>query len=339
MINWGLGYSASYHATLVDPITMEDIGYGDEASFDITGGSISRTDTDLRQSADISTVDIELERESWIRVYMIATQGVEKQRIPIFTGLAITPSKNVNGRRTEISIQCYSVLKPLQDILLPKGWFVDTGVSCTNIIRQLTDPISNIVTIAPTDAMFDDYIIAENNETYLSMLDAVLTSMNWRIRIDGYGRVSIGPYANEPAQIFDGRSNDVLEPQVKIDNDWYGCPNVLRVTTNYDEYIEYDYSDSIYSIPSRGRQVWAEESNCNLTNGESLEFYAKRRLKELQDFAVKVSYQRSYDPAVFPTDVVRINYPEYDISGVFYVTSQTVTLGYGSATQEEVIQL
>lgn len=339
MIDWSFGYSSSYEATFVDPITWNDIGYNGEGSFEITAGSITRNDSDLRQSADISTVDLELTRESWIRVYMIASQGYDKQRIPVFTGLATTPSKQINGERTETSIQCYSVLKPLQDILLPRGWFVETGISCSNIIRQLTDPLSAPVHIANTDATFMEYIIAENNETYLTMLDAVLTAMNWRIRIDGDGSVDIGPFTDDPVQRFDTRSNDVLEPQITIDNDWYNCPNVLRVTTNYDEYIEYDYSDSIYSIESRGRQVWAEESNCNLTNGENLEFYAKRRLKELQDFATKVSYQRSYDPLVMPTDIVWINYPEYDIFGTFYVTSQSITLGYGSATQEEVIKL
>ena len=96
---------------------------------------------------------------------------------------------------------------------------------------------------------------------------------------------------------------------------------------------------SKFSIPNRGREVWAEETSCNLNENETLAEYARRRLKELQQTGRKVSYDRRFRPDIMPTDIIRLNYPAQDLLGNFIVTEQSITLGAGCKTSEDVLQI
>ena len=337
MIDWGRGYSASYYATVVDPITWSDID-----SFDITGGSIRREESDLRHSADINTVNAEQNGEVLIRIYMTVRQGDEIDRVALFTGYATSPTVNINGMRRDNTFQCYSVLKPAADVLLNRGWFAAVDMSCSNLLKNLLSVVKmpeSYIHVADSNAKLTDYLVAEDNESHLTMIDKLLDLMGWRLIINGDGSIVIGPYPEEESAMFDSLSNDVLEPSLSVEKDWYNCPNVFRAVTDYDEYIEYDYSDNPWSITKRGREVWAGESNCDLTDGESLELYAKRRLAELQEISEKVSYTRAFNPGVNIGEIVRLNYPAQDIKGLYSVVSQSIDLGYSARTSEEVVKL
>ena len=90
---------------------------------------------------------------------------------------------------------------------------------------------------------------------------------------------------------------------------------------------------------NRGREVWAEEKDCNLNTNESLGQFALRRLQEKQRHYLSVSYDRRFHPDVLTTDLIDLNYPAQGISGTFYVTSQSITIGYGARTSEEVLKI
>lgn len=47
-MNWKNGFSASYYTYVLDPVSWRET-----TRFEITGGSINRTDEGLRDSADI----------------------------------------------------------------------------------------------------------------------------------------------------------------------------------------------------------------------------------------------------------------------------------------------
>ena len=139
---------------------------------------------------------------------------------------------------------------------------------------------------------------------------------------------------------FDSIENDVIEPSLTVTYDWYSCPNVFRAVYGTDVAIYKDEdTKSLFSIPGRGREVWAEETSCALNDGETLKAYAKRRLEELQKVSTIISYDRRYDPDIYPTDVITLGYPEQEISGNFMVSSQTINLGFNGRTSEEVIKI
>lgn len=334
-MNWDKGFSAAYYATIVDPATWMDI-----KRIELTGGMINRTSTDLRESADIDCVNYEEAYECWIRIYLDARQAGGAAHLPIFTGLASSPKRNIDGTRSENKVQCYSVLQPASDILLPKGWYAARSFEASAVIQKLLKVCGAPVEANSTPKRLSDYIIAEQGETNLSMVNKILDATGYRLRIRGDGTIEICDEATEPAATFGATSNDVLETKITVEHDLFKCPNVIRVISGEDS-IEYRDDDpaSPLSTVSRGREVWKEDSSATLFEGESIRAYAKRRLKDLQRSAQSAQYDRRFHPNVLPSDIVRLNYPAQDLVGDFRVETQKITLGHGAKTSEEVVRI
>ena len=93
---------------------------------------------------------------------------------------------------------------------------------------------------------------------------------------------------------------------------------------------------SMLSIPNRGREVWKMETGCALAANETVAEYAMRKLKEAQRPRQKGSYSRRYLPDVYPGDRMILHYPVQGLDGIYYVQSQSITLGYGAKTSEQI---
>ena len=100
-----------------------------------------------------------------------------------------------------------------------------------------------------------------------------------------------------------------------------------------------DSLTSPLSTVNRGREVWMEERDCDLAENETLAEYAQRRLKEEQRHYLAVDYDRRFNPDVLPSDLIQLGYPKQRIVGNFYVVEQSIELGYGARTSEEVVQI
>ena len=363
-MDWNKGYSARYEMTEVDPVTWRDI-----STLRLTGGKIDRSADGLKESADIDMT--EDPGEKWIRIYLDARQNGAASRTALFTGLTSAPKREIDGRRNTFSAACYSVLKPCDDILLPRGWYVPAGADGAKLIARLLDVIAPVSyagqkkTINTIDYVTDENgsvltteqnnqigiissgitggeiaspelstaIIAEDGETRLTMAQKIADAINWNIRITGMGEIDIEPYNTEIKAVFSPDA-DMIEPKLSVENDWYSCPNVFRAIMDGMAAVARDDSaDSRLSTISRGREIWQEETDCDLSGSETLSAYAIRRLKELQNPSKTVSYDRRYNPDVAIGSYVRLNYPQ--ISGTVKVTSQSVTLGYACTTAEE----
>lgn len=339
MVNWTKGFSSRYYVTIVDKDTWRD-----GRKLQITGGSINRSSTDLRQSADLQVAEYSETGERLIRVWLDVSQGSETSHTPLFTGYATSPGRNINGTRESQSLQCYSVLKPADDILLPRGWYAPADVNVLWQIKQLLIPTKSPVkifgnTLESTNVTLKKSIVAEANETNLTMIDALLKAIKWRMTIGGDGTIYLDAMPEKPVAMFDSMDRDILELSIEDNYDWYSCPNVFRAVMDED-YAEVrdENPKSPMSIQNRGREVWAEESSCNLKENETLAEYARRRLKELQTVKRTVKYDRRFRPDINVTDIVRLNYPAQKIVGDFVVNSQSISLGFGAKTNEEVKQ-
>lgn len=337
-MDWRKGYSSRYYVAVVDPDS-----WGDTERFEITGGSIKHELTSLRTSADLDCVNYFYNREQIIRVWLDTHQNGGGEHVPLFTGYTSSPNRNIDGRRESQTMQCYSVLLPAADILLDRGWYAPVYADGLSLVKSLLKCTNSPVEISEKtnqNTSLSQAIIAESGETKLSMAEKILQAINWRMNVDGYGKIMIKPYETEPVLTLDSRQNDIMEPSISIEYDWFNCPNVFRAIMDNDVAIARDEtSDTPVSIIGRGREVWYEESDCVLNDGETLKEYANRRLKELQRVSQSISYDRRFWPEVYPTDVIRINYPYQKLSGDFYISSQTVNLGYSPKVSEEVIQL
>ena len=326
-MNWNNGFKAGYHACLVDPVTWKD---GEQ--FGITDGSINRTDSGLKESADLTAIEYPYGMDKWIRIYLDAEQNGDSEHIPLFTGLTSTPEEEINGAIHSMKIQCYSVLKPAQDTMLPIGWYAEKGFICTEIIDSLLSVCPAPVIIESGSPRLAEHYIAEQDESNLTMIYKLLDAIGWRMVIEGDGTIHIEPQASEPTIALSAGSYGLIKPKVNRKHDAFDCPNVFRAVSESLAAIAYDDE----SIETRGREVWAQETGCATTDGETLMLYAKRKLKELQKYAVDISYDRTFEPNLNVTDKVELRYPASGIEGIYTVTSQKISLDHCGTTAEEV---
>ena len=330
-MEWAKGYSAQYYATIVDPVTFRDM-----ERFEVVNGSISHSSDSLRESANIDTLDFSPDRECWVRIYLIARQEADIMRVPLFTGLAISPKKNIDGVVISYPVECYSVLKPCQDMYLPRGWFASRGVSVRSVLMELLKPTPANITIEGISPLLQETIIAENDETNLTMIDKVLNSVGWRLYITGNGEVVVRSKDSEIHATI-GLYDDVMGKTINIERDWFSCPNVFQATSGKETYTARDDSiDSMLSTVNRGREVWIIENDCKLSDNETVAEYAIRRLKEEQRISTTISYDRRFIPNVYVGDTVKIHYPAQSLFGTYTIRSQKISLGYNATVSEEV---
>lgn len=311
--------------------------WNDTESLGITGGSISRTGSGLRQSADIDCPKYETGAERWIRIWMDTRQNGNAEHTAMFTGLACSPSIHLDGNMKETPLECYSVLKPADDIMLQRGWYAPAEMNGALMVKNmLKEAIPAPVTIEGESPSLQQAIIAEDGETVLTMTDKILAAIGWRMIINGLGIVTLCEQA-KTAYVEFGREFDVIETEVEIEQDWFGCPNVFRAVSDGMTAIARDDSEnSDLSTVVRGREVWMEETNCDMNDSESIEEYAMRRLAEEQKKSTKISYSRRFHPDVNIGDLVRLDYPAQGLQGIYRVNEQTIEIEYGARTSEEV---
>jgi len=332
MINYGNGISATYYAARVNPQT-----WSDSEEIEVMSGSITKkAGSDLVVSAEV-TVSEDIGTESWLRVYLIAEQDGAKERVPLFTGIASSPSRDIKGERETRKLDCYSVLKVAADILLPVGWFAPARTNSGELIRILLSDLPCPVEVDEGAPNIISSFVAGNNDSKLSVAQDIAEAINWQIKVHGDGSVRICPKPLTISGTFDNIENDIIETSVTDNRDIFSVPNVLRVTLGGSAATARDDDpDSVYSTITRGREVWQNE-DAKLAAGESLGEYAVRRLKELQNPSRKLSYTRRFQPDVDVNDLVSIIYPKQSIGDVFRVQSQTIELSHGAKVKEESI--
>ena len=331
-MDWKLGFSASYYASFVDNATWRDL-----ERFEITDGSISYIPDELRGSATIGAVDYEQGTENIIRVYLDARQIGDAELVPLFTGYATSPAQSFAGVLKTNSLDVYSVLTPVRDVLLPRGWYAAAEIPGGDLIRNLLAPTPAPVVIEDNSPALKEAIIAEDSETNLSMIEKILTAIDWRMRVGGDGTIQILPKATEAGVTYDPLDNDAIEPEIEVTYDWYQCPNCFRaISGDLTAVAKDENEDSIFSIPSRGREVWMEETDADLNEGETIEAYALRRLREEQSVATQAKYKRRFHPDLSVSDLVQLHYPEQGLEGLYKITSMNMELGYGCSVDEEV---
>lgn len=335
-MKWDRGFTARYYAAIVDPKTWRDTSRSEW--MELSSGTINITDTNLRESADLSCKSFNNSTEYWLRVYLDARQNEEDPALEaIFTGLASVPNKSFKGSLQSSKIKCYSVLKPANDVYLPLGWYVMAGTNGARIVKELLEGVIPApVTIEGTSPALSKTLVAESGETILTMVDYILSVIGWRLRISGDGSITICAEDESPRARFDAATNDVMELDIEVETNWFDCPNVFRAVNDELMSIARDEDpDSIFSIQNRGREIWMEDTSCNLNDGESIGEYAKRRLKEEQTISLSLSYNRRFDPNVRGGDLIYIHQPVQGIDGAFKVTSQNISLSYGATVSEQ----
>lgn len=332
-MDWSKGYTSTWYAVTLDPVTWRET-----ERLEIIGGTIKRARTGLRTSAGIDVKRALGGIEQWVRVYMDTVQGGEYGHIPMFTGLASCPKRETNATTSDRSLNCYSVLQPAKDIPLQRGWYAMQGADGAQLVRDLLSVSPAPVVVNGISPMLSTTIVAEDNETRLSMAERILSVMDWTMTVHGDGTIVLQPFSAESAAVFDASDYDIIEAPLSVKEDWYSCPNVyMAISNDLTGIARDDNSDSPMSVARRGREVWKIETGVALSSTESIAEYAHRALGEAQRIQMEVSYSRRYVPDVYPSNVVTLHYPAQSVDGDFIVQSQSIDIGSGKTSETVVI--
>lgn len=330
-MDWNQGYTATFRLFKVNKETWDN---GEEVPSLMSASISMDTSSDLVESASITIDDNPV--NGYVRLIMEAKNSTGLDRVELGTVLVVSPKRSINVNLNSYDLECYSVLKPASDKLLPIGWFFPEGGdpiagACELLQKSLQCP----VTLSTSDKTTEDMIVAENNETYLSMAVYLLKDTDWFIYINGHGEVTVEQKKDTVVTTFDLVDNDILMPDMTDETDLYDVPNILRITDGQGNYetVRNEDENSTTSIDGIGWEKWKAES-VTLESDETLLGKARERFEELSKSTRKISYKREYDPSIRINDNIKCMLPQQDIIGIFRITSQSLEIENGITVSE-----
>ena len=329
----------------VDPGTWKD----DKRLDNVKSCTINRDlDADTLGSA---TIDVtESLGECYIRVYLIAIQNGFKYKYPLGTFLVQTPSSSFDGRIRNVSMDAYTPLLELKENKPPLGYSIRKNENIMSTAYLLTrDNVRAPVIGTDCDKTLYNDFVANTNDTWITFNVDLLANAKYRYDLDEMGRILFAPKQDtasmQPVWAYSDDNSSILYPDLSLDHDLYGIPNVVEVI--YSTGNEYYYGKAVndsenspISTIGRGREIVHRVTNPdsigNPTN-DQIQEYAEQLLRELSTLEYTISYSHGYCP-VRLGDCVRLNYERAGLSGVkARVISQSIKCEPGCPVSEKAV--
>ena len=345
MPDWTSSMQRTYEYYTVDPGTWKDV----KQINDVTKCSISR-DSSV-ETLGSATINIgESLGECYIRAYLITIQNGVREKFPLGTYLVQTPSTGFNGKVKSISMDAYTPLLELKEKPVPLGYSIpkDSNVmdyACRLTRENLRAPIDEVEN---EEKLYSNFV-ANTDDTWLSFITDLMVNAKYSYGLDELGRVLFTPYqsidALQPVWEYNDDNSSILYPDITIDHDLYGIPNVVEVvysngSNSYYARVVNDDENSPISTVNRGREIVHRVTNPEITgipNSAQIDEYANQLLKSLSSLEYTLSYKHAYCP-VRLGDCVRLNYKRAGIVGVkAKVISQTIDCVPGCPVTEKAV--
>lgn len=358
MPDWTKSMEQSYEYYTVEPTTLADVERLDM----VKSASFSRdAKTETLGSA---TIDVTHSvGEAYIRGYLKTIQNGVTEKFPLGTVLVQTPSSTFNGMVTNVSMDAYTPLIELKEKRPPLGYTIRKGKrimeEANRIVRENTRfPVVEFKPtyekdvngdLVDTSAKLQRNFVANADDTWLSFLIDLIANAKHELGLDEMGRIIFNPIQEleslQPIWTYDDGNSSILYPEITMDHDLYGIPNVVEVIYSHGgEYktvtVENNDPNSPVSIQARGRKIIFRDTQPNLagyaTDGQ-IKAYAERLLRELSSIEYTISYTHAYCP-VRVGDCVRLNYEKAGITNIkARVVSQNIDCELGCAVSEKAV--
>lgn len=335
-IDWARAYKSTWHLYRVDIPTWADGGeLGGFVSAEVerdTGGKAPEIDSGSLTVEGAAGWEFE---PGYYRLVMVAEQAGAHERVEVATLLCESGKGTVSHGREERDIEGFSVLHPAATTELTAGAHVPAGADgAQEAARLLRSAIAAPVTVEGSFTLDEAYDF-DFDAKVLDAAWALLNTGNYRIRIDGAGRVAIGPKPTVPALELSRANARLLMPEVGYELDWSGVPNRFTAIDGEARAQVANMTGSPASYDERG--YWVDESDDapKRINGETLQAFCGRKLEELSIVPDVREYEREYVPGVLPYDLVRGSMADVRLDGDMRVTSQHLELGNGITVDEE----
>lgn len=315
MADWLASMAQSFEYYIVDPGTWKDV-----SPIDYVKSCTINRDSSV-ETLGSATFDIsESVGECYIRVYLITTQNELTEKHPLGTFLIQTPSSTFNGKLKDVSMDAYTPLLELKENQPPLGYSISKNENIMDYAYRLTREHlrAPVVPAKSTQNLFSDFV-ADPNEKWLSYLTALISNAKYDFALDELGRVMFAPKQDtnslQPVWTYTDDNSSILYPDVSMDHDLYGIPNVVEVIyskgdESYYAKVVNDDPNSPTSTVNRGREIPHRVTDPDLignpTNNQIQE-YARQLLRELSTLEYTIRYTHGYCP-VRLGDCVRLNY-------------------------------
>lgn len=345
MPDWSKSMQQTFEYYTVDPGTWRDIKKLDT----IKSCSINwDLDTDTLGSATIDITDVV--NECYIRIYLVTIQNGLRERHPLGTFLVQTPSSSFDGKIRTVSMDAYTPLIELKEKYPPLGYSISKNTNIMDIAYQLTSENlrAPVVLTKTQDTLYNDFI-SETDDTWVTFIRDLLANAKYSFSLDELGRVLFAPDQDiaslQPVKTFDDSNSSILYPEISMNHDLYGLPNVVEVIyssgikTYYSKVVN-DDENSLISTVNRGREIKYRDTNPSFSGEptqKQVDEYATRLLKSLSSIEYTISYTHGYC-GVRLGDCVRLNYKKAGFNGVkAKVISQSIKCEPGCPVSEKAV--
>lgn len=323
MPNWGESMQQTFEYYTVDPGTWRD----DQRITTITKSTIER-DSDSETLGSASIEATESLGECYVRIYLITIQNGKREKHPLGTFLVQTLSTSFDGKVKKITMDAYTPLLELKENLPPLGYSIlkNANVMENAYIISREHMRAPVVKTTNSEKLYSDFV-ANTDDTWLTFVSDLIANAKYSLGLDELSRLIFVPDQDieslQPVWPYDDGNSSILYPDISMDRDLYGVPNVVEVVysgngANYNIRVENNDENSPTSIINRGREIIYRDTNPDLTGVPTkaqLEEYAKRLLKSLSSVEYTISYSHGYCP-VRLGDCVRLNYERAGMNGI-----------------------
>lgn len=345
MPDWTKSMQQTFEYYIVDPVTWKDR----QRVNDVISSTISRdSKAETKGSANISIR--ESLGECYIRIYLITIQNGIRERHPLGTFIIQTPSFSFDGKITDVKMDAYTPLLELKECPPPIGYSIlkndNIMENAYMIVRD--NARAPVVKVENSEKLYKDFV-ADTNDTWLTFVSDLVANAKHSLTLDEMGRILFAPIQEtaslQPVWTFTDDNSSILQPELDIDHDLYGIPNVVEVI--YSDGLEKFYGEAINTDPNspistvnRGRRIVHRVSNPDSLGSPTqaqVQRYAEQLLKELSTLEYTVSYTHGYCP-VRVGDCVRLNYERAGIRDVkAKVISQSIKCEPGCPVTEKAV--
>lgn len=345
MIDWTKSMRQTYEYYRVDPGTWKNVDRLDQ----MLSSSIKRDSNDetLGSASFELTNNID---ECYVRTYLVATQNRLTEKVPLGTHLCQSAKITHDGKISKYPIDAYTPLIELKEKYPPIGYSLASGVNILDAATRITrENVRAPVVPGKGNATLSSDFISENDDTWFTFLSDLLACAQYEFGLDELGRIIFVPIPDfvslRPTWTYTDDNSSILQPEITIDRDLFGIPNVVEVVySNNESYIQSravnDDPTSPISTVARGREIATRITDPEV-NGvpdqQQLDDFARQTLKNLSTLECTLTYTHGYCP-VQVGDCVLLNYTRAGLRNVrAKVVSQSIKCEAGCQVEETAV--
>jgi len=260
VINWSESMEQTFEYYVVDPHTWADL-----RPIETVKACTVNRDSDA-ETLGSATFDIdESIGECYIRAYLIASQNGVREKIALGTFLVQTPSKSFDGKSASISLDAYTPLLELKEGMPPIGYYIAKGMNVMDTAYMLVRENARAPVIKPkcdTNLYYD--FVSDTSDSWLTFITDLIMDVNYTFVLDELGRILFAPKQDaaslRPVWTYTDDNSSILYPDLSLDHDLYGIPNVVEVvysngSISYYTKVVNDDPNSPISTVKRGREI------------------------------------------------------------------------------------